>query len=720
MSKKNEIKERKKAAFNVDACHVFLYGNGTGEESGALVQLSQDDSSDIRNTTSTAGRISFFERHFGTAFTAMLNTIYFSEKGDKEKSEFLKEICSRETNKRGTASFLDTVCMSFLDNRPGFTLDELIQINMRILESQGSPNIDDRFDNFIATIIKKESALQGSKKERKFDSVNFTLQYLKEMSSRNRLSENLPESRARVLALLLLSALLRERFPTSLLVADKQKLSDRQLYAARNIFCAVQINISALLSLISSQEQLLTDIRTTYFACNDLDSNKKYNEKILSELSGSHLLQLGDIEMALLMLDYTDINAIVNECMIAIDRPALSFLHDAVFFMKGFAKQGMHQIMDYIAKGIHHQVLSFTGAGQLADAYLSCLAQYRRLIYWNIVLVCRRMPYEIVKDMEIIASYIAPGEQEAFAVRTGLATAEIRSRCISMEKNFRDAMGNVADHNITLLFPDYFYRVGFSREISDGHWCEEKQFRRVTYEDGESAEIMIIEAFFNEYKNMDTISHLQDGMLNMLELICDAPPEHIDYLAVKLDPTISKYAETLERHTQRPLAIVTAPLSEAMENIGIMTAEFQAMTNQTYALASDCLRYIRLIQMVCAAGLSKPENKETFQAHISNARESLNETIAYLKTMPGYIFAGWAPEWKKIIYDKSLSLRILQIKQGAIPNIRFDAESAAMGVLDEIENRVMGLSRKVAKDKWELAEMKIEFEQQLAALSKAK
>ena len=682
MSKKEHKNE---IVFNVDACRVFLYGNVAGEESGVLVSFNQDYTPDIRNSTSTARRLSFLERHFGEAFISMLNSIYISEKGEKEKSEFLKEICSRESNKRGTASFLDAVSANFLDNKPGFTLDGLIRINMQILKNYVSANIDDQIDNFIATLIEKESAVQKLGKKLEFDSVNFALQCLKEMAARNRLSENLIESRAKILSLLLLSALLRERFPTSLLVADKQKLSGKQLYAASNVFCAVQVNLSALLTLISSQERFLTDVRTAHFACNDLDANRKYNEKILSALLGSHLLQLGEMEKVLLMLDYTDTNAIIDERMIAIDKPALSFLHDAAFFMETFAKQGMQQIMDYIVEGIHHKALLFTGAGQLADAYRSCLAQYRRLLYWNIVLVCRGMPYEIAKDMEIFSSYIAHDEQEAFAVCTGLAATEIRSRCISMEKNFRDTMENVSDHNITLLFPDYFYKVGFSREISDRHLREGKRFRTVKYDVGKGAEKMIIEAFFNEYRSMDTICHLQDGMLNMLELICDAPSEGSDHLAEKLGPTISKYSGILEGYTHRPLAIVTPPLSEALEEIGIMTVEFQAMTNQAYALSSDCLRYIRLIQTVCSTGLAKAESRQIFQTHISNARESLNDTIGYLRTMPGYIFAGWAPELKKIICEKSLKLQILQINQEAIPNTRFEAEIAAMRVLDDIE-----------------------------------
>lgn len=711
-----------KRALNLDNVRCFLYGCGSNDvceneemyARGALYQWISGG-----NPVKAADRLTFLQYHFGSAFTDTMLELFLCGKEEKEKNDFIMEISDRKRSKRGTGAFLDTICRKYMENADGFTLPELVRINRQVLAKWNLECFNKELLDFIHCLLEAECNEYNKNQNEKTASVCHILDCIRDMAAANAGAQSFEENNARVLALLLLAALLREKFPLTLLNTNAVSYSGEEIYHMGNLFAGVQVNLNALIMQLNSQENFLREAMKLFAGSENpehIGYFTKEQERKLAALTAYYSLQLRQIEKVSYLMDYTDMEKKLKQHKLRVNESALFFLHDAAYYMEDFAKEGMKQFLSYISTGIKYKRVSFHGIEHLGNQYAECILWYRRLIYWNIISLCRGIPYEVIKDMNVHAGYINPQENGDFFVYIKMQGEEIKEKISCMERNFRTAMNRVADHNITIVFPEIFYAVDFSGERADLKLRKVKGVRFISGGGSINQERAIIDLFFEQLKQMDRICRLHSNMLDILSGMSDIPNDIVPAYAKQIKPVIKKYRQLLQAILKLPPIIIGEPMSEYMRIKDIKTIEFQNFCSYLYDFVMENLRYIDLIEESCpAVGERFPE----YETHCLNAQNSQKYVIAYLNCIPNYWFAGWSSEALEYIREKSQDLSMISINWEIWASTRHGAEGNMAKVLDSMENELLRAERATARKTWELMDMKVKIDKMMSELPKA-
>lgn len=697
-----------KRAYNLDNVRCFLYGPGQNDDCedrnlGPSAVLNKR----IGECTPIQNRKAFLDRHFGPTLTQHAREFYLSGKDDKTVQEFFMELCDRRSSKRGTVSFLKEMSAAYLCDTDPFSLECLTKTNIQALASWDISAFDQQLLAFIDGLIEAENC---ESKNPEHAAVYHLLQGIRDTAAINACTQPSPEERARTLSLLLLGALLREKFPFLLLRRDTFQLSESQRCRIGNVFAAAQVNLGLLNSQLTAQEDFL---RKAVQLFDGFVPNGQPQSPAQCALEEYYALQLWHLTRAADLADYTLIAEELEASSFPGSRDALCFLHDVAFHMDGFAKSGMRQFMEYLTIVTASKTILFAGPAILAHQYRECLTWFRHLVYWYILSACQGMPYEITRDMDAIAGYLYPNGGTSFPVHIKMSRVEIQSKIRAAEQQFRSTLSSVSDKNVTLVFPEIFCKPGFPLQIASRLY----QKRPIRLLNGECGvpEKVIIDVFFSQFSQMDHVCELQQYVLEFLSDIAALPPDKAGQALVRARGITGRYRQLMQQLLGIPPAIVAGPLREYMQERGIKSAEFQNFCATIYSLARDNLRYLDLIEHSLAP---ETESYPLRGDYLANAVSSLKSTIAWLGATSNYWFAGWAEEELAYLRAKCKHFRVLSIDWDAWSDTQPGAEHSIAKVLDDIEDELHQSEHDLGKKTWDLMALKLEIEQVITSLTR--
>lgn len=614
------------------------------------------------------------------------------------------ELCDRRGNKRGTVSFLEKMSEVYLCGDAPFSLESLVKTNIQVLESWDVSAFDQQLLVFIDSLIEAEKC-EGNDPKRSV--VCHLLQGIRDIAAINTCTQSSPEDRARALSLLLLGALLREKFPLSLLNRENFHLSQSQHCQIENIYAAVQVNLGLLNSQLTAQENFLQEAVRLF---EGFTPNGQPQPPALRSLEEYYSLQLWHLARAADLADWTRIADELNASDLSCNRDALYFLHDVAFHMDSFAKAGMRQLMEYLTIVTASRVILFGGISTLVRQYDECLKWFRHLVYWYILSVCHGMPYEITRDMDIIAGYLYPDGGASFPIHVKMSRAKIQSKMEATAQQFRSTLGTISDNNVTLVFPEVFYKPGFPAQIT----CESYQKRRVRLLNGGCGvpEEVIVDVFLSQFSQMDHVCELQEHVLRLLSCIVDLPSGEASQAFIQVRNVIDRYRQLMQQILDIPPVVVAEPLRKYMQGKGIKPAEFQNFCATIYTLVRDNLRYVDLIEHCFTPGAG---GVQLCGEHHAYAVSSLKDAIAWLSATPNYWFAGWEKESVSYLRAKCEHLHVLSIDWDGWSDTKPGAECGMAKVLDGIEDKLHKSEREVGKQAWDLMALKLKIEHMIAS-----
>lgn len=720
-----------KLSLNLENIRCFLYGygmNDEGDEKEIYEKPALREPVSGCNPDEIKKRIDFIKIHFGMNFFNCLTEKYLSKMGKKEKNDYIRELCERKENRMGTAGFIKDVREMCIEKKGWVTLSKLVEINKGILCQWHLNCFDKEISFFIMRILeveqnKSEQIAETGNKNNQRDTVCYVLQMIHHKALINESINSSVESKAKVLSLLILAALLREEFPVSLLKESSRKYDLEQQYHVENIFTCIQCNLGILNVQLFSQESFLEKIMSSF----SLDKNIKDKEydsikkkRDFDSIKTYYLLQLFQNEKAWYMTDYTNVGEICEKQQLLIDQKTAEFLHDAVFYMKEFAEKGMEQILKYAAIAWEQKTTSYGEVKLLADKYKVCIELYRNLVYWNLVILCHGQQYDTIKDMEELSELIYPKRVFPLFVSIEMNQKDIKDNEIFAERKFCQAMNQVKCNNMAVTFPETFYELGFIKKMKMSPYIEKFPIRKICGSVQKNREYVIIDAFCAEFECLDKIFKIHENILNDLPVIANTEKDILNRKIEQIKLDINNYKSKMQNILKIPHAIIKDPLALYMQEKDMKTAEFQSFCCYVYICVMENLRYMDMIEETCFAMIEKNNDFIRFcrdyEIYCNDAKKTFSMEITYLNEVPNYWFAGWSKDALDYLKHKCENLSILSINWETWVNTKAEAELKLAYVLDYMENDIIKTGRAVAEAEQTLFELEMEVEKLMEEL----
>ena len=100
------------------------------------------------------------------------------------------------------------------------------------------------------------------------------------------------------------------------------------------------------------------------------------------------------------------------------------------------------------------------------------------------------------------------------------------------------------------------------------------------------------------------------------------------------------------------------------------------------------------------------ELEPSFQQHLSNAKDDLEDQAAFISSGINLFIAGWKSDALDLVKEKTGELEIISADFDRWVDSKTKAEALLNTQLDDVENSIFGLDAKLANDQWELLELK--------------
>lgn len=699
-----------KPTLNLENIRCFLYGYGTndGWEKEALYKtpalnrgISGHEPERIKN------RRDFLSAHFGSDFVDYMTERYLGRMGKKEKNDFIRELCGRKESRMGTVSFIKNISEMCKTGKGWFSLPDLIEINKAVLSQWEMKGFDDKMRGFLEKMTEVENN----------DTVSYILQNILHKASIHTAAHGSLESRAEILSLTMLAALLREDFPITLLKADTRKYSDDQKYHMENLFAAVQSNLSVLNMQLFAQENFLKKTEET-FSVSIKTGDDAYDlisrEHNMNFLRGYYSLQLFEMDKADYMMDYTDMKKEMEKYKFQLAGDSIPFLHNAAFYMREFGKDGMKQMLHYASSVFSHGEEAYESIRFLCKKYRECISWYRKVIYWNLVTACHGQPYNVIKDMAEFAMMLYPEETPSFFLYYEMNLYDIKKEETSIRRQFCLSMKRIKYHHMAVTFPEMFYDLDFVKHTVFPESVTSIKMRYIGGSDSENHEHAVIDVFFDEFKRLDQMCKMQKDILDDLYAMVSMERNSMDE---KIKSKIDSHRSSMEKILKVPPVVIKEPLAGYMKEKNIKTAEFQNFCTYIYGCVLEHLRYIDLIT---ENGCDSREKSNDCIRNYHHAEKSCMTEIRYLNEIPNYWFAGWSEEALEYLKIKSSELLILSIDWDVWVDTREEAEFKLFCALDSMENDTLKAERSIAEAEQNIFEMENEWKSLIADLEEIK
>jgi len=687
---------------NLDSVRCFLYGQTNSEHFDTQDYQGPCPHSALHQQG--ISREEFLKCHFGASFFSRLET-YLDGKTDKEKSDFLSEICARKKarSKRGGTAFFDDVRNGLLHESDGFSMNTLIAQNASVLEAVKASVFAGQLSGYIRIVLEAEHLPTISTEA---SQIQHVVEQLEEQAAVN--SKSGGANNAVILSKLLLSSLLREKTPAALFSHQNTSFSEEQAYWVENCFAGVQTNLNVLLSQLGSQEEFLAQC-LTLSQSDRLVHSPSYLSKSLNDY---YELKCNEINKVRHILDPTDVVAMLknNDTYLEEKESALIFLHSSAYEMTAFALTGMKQVKDYLLSAYSSKGLIEPGVDDLCGKYRSSIQWYRKLIYWNLVLLSSDVSPDIAKDMPTYAGFFCPENNDSFNLHLKMPKSSINDQIVQAEANFRKSVSNVSDHNMTVIFPESFYRTNLATNPADA--CKGNPYPRLSDEsraNPNDPEMYIIDAFSRCLKRIDSICVLQQGTLSLFEYPCKIPlfagvkPQE---MYDKIRNTAVKYKSFLQSVLPSPRLIIDETLGSCLKSKKILTLEFQNFLNQIYLVTEE---YLHDVEMLISHLPTDKIGLDEYKFLHSSAVMTHKNNVGYYNEVASYWFSAWDTRYIQCLRQLNQNLDCIQITTEPWQNTAFNADSQMKTTLDLNEDNLLRFAREIAVQQQDLLKLKQEL-----------
>ncbi len=698
-------------ALDLDNIRCFLFGVGSKDrfedansyETPALsAPKSEKDAAGVKD------RIAFFNAFF--ASTVIVERLKVEKdcygKGNKEITEFVKDLCGNE-GKRGCGGYLDYVS-DYLAKHNN-SVNVISQHTKSFLENWNTDGLSRNLLGFVDRVMPVEAKNTDSvdlKRKTLHSNVFYILVLIRDQVVANICGDNSLEDTARILTILSLVALLRDKFPLRLLkeTIDHQ-YSALQLYHIGNVMIGVLQNAASISHQIDTQKRFIGEIRRQYadtanglFEYKDFQENPAKSAFSYSENIGFELAKVR------LQLDYSDIEAICEAHHLHMTNAFMRFIHNAAFHMDTLATEGMKQILRYIELYKDKPDSIADRVTSLCDSYSKFLNDFKNLVFWALTYIHTEIPTGSDPDMELIIRTFSDGSDRTALIYMPQNLNELQRMVSDAEDKAKRSVRDIQNKDVKIVFPEVFYRAKLIEDIGSFQAEQETQVRCVSGYEGVPPYESITRLFFGQIKLADTLFGSHKLMLEYLsalsyDLLGTLSPERIDAIKKR----ISQYREAILNYIQSPDLLFTEPLVTDLYKTGINYIELQV-----YFLSIKCAvaEFDKYVHFLTESLPMRKELESTYQQHLNNAKDDLEDQTAFISSGINCFFADWKSDALELVKKKTGELEIITADFDSWADSKSKAEALLNAQLDDAENGIFGLDAKLANDQWELLEIK--------------
>lgn len=691
--KKNKISY----SLNLDNIRCFLYGAGTNDIlSNAEIYKTPVLSGDNSNEAFIGDRELFLVSHFPPYIKDIYKRYTDSFNDDKKKTEFLTEISTRHSSIRGTVSFLDEIQKIYADDDNAL-LDTVNQ-NKKMLKDVVIRDFGIKVLHLIDAILPEEKR-KIQKKKTDADYICHILLSIRDKLAKTIELNHSTDSLYRFFSLLLIAALLKEKFPV-VLINSNQLTGIKDSYWIRSIVSAVQINLNVLVLQLQEHDSFLKE-------CNNLLDIQLYQEseqRILG-INEYYDLKIQQLDSFFQNADLTNLSKIIEKENLDNAQEYALFLHHIYYYVDSFAKAGLKRIRDYITLVVKNKISSTEEIKTLIIRYMECISFLRNLIYWNIVGLYSLLPSEITRELHIYAALTAPSETNSFLTLTRMDSEDIQQQLTLNEGRFRHSITNVQNASIRIAFPNVFYSTGFCKYVANTKLEITKPVRIITGKSNGHCEKDIIDEFFIQFELMDRLCNINNQILSVIiSLSQNAADKNMSYS--QLSKHILSYEDFLYKIRNSSTVLIQEPLLSMLYQKRIDIIELQHFFSQPTDVASTFLHDILEIKNNFLT--------EELKIRVINSLKSQHYQVEYLRRTPNYWFAEWDSESLSYIEQKLDNLVCLKTSVEEWKSTRKEAELWINSALDEMENDLSAQEVKIADDMWDILELKVKLKETMS------
>lgn len=673
--KKNKISY----GLNLDNLRCLLYGAGTNDLLSDTPLFETPVWPRSTGQFAIDNRKAFLDVFFPFCVKNLLDRYVFPL-DSKAKTEFLSEISTRRTARRGTVNFLEEV--QELYTTDGKALSDTINQVRLLLASTQSKDIGTKLLHYIDTVLPAEKERIPEKMSS--DYVCHILLLLRDQLANTIVLHDSIDSIAKPLSLLIIAALLKEKFPMGLM-DSVWPVEIKSVYWAKALVSAVLINLSVLCLQLQEQDSFLEE-------CHRMMVSQNYSMHSINQL---YKLKLQQLDAALKTADITTLDMLMtweNKSQI---RSHALFLHRIYRYVDVFIREGLEKVNRYIAIVTPSGISSVEEIRDLIRHYQECLPFLRLIVYWHIVGFYSLLPSETTGELYQFAAKVAPFQADSFLTLVKMEPEAVMKQCTLHEEKLRHSLTTVQNGSLKIIFPEPFYQVGFSQYISHTELRETKAVRFLTGQSCVPYEECIIDEFFIQFEQMDKVCYAGSQVLSLLR--AQAVPGQ-EKKARQIEDRLQEFLLFLQTASQSPTVLIQKPLSDLLCKKGIDLIEFQNFFTQIATTASSFLHSVERIQ--------NSPSTESMRISLDFFAASVHFQIKFLRRTPNYWFAGWDSESMAHIQQKLDSLLCLHSSVSEWKLTQKEAEGWIHNALDEEENSLGVQERKVANGAWEILNLK--------------
>lgn len=621
----------------------------------------------------------------------------------KEASDYLCEVFdSKEKKKRGSIGFLENFSEEFARNPS--ELQILTAHLLKILKRDEDPDIDRRILEFIDSVYPGEVAAASSNGKGYRSYVCYLLLLIRNRLVHNISGSSSKEETANILSLLLVAALLRDRFPLKLLKNSiDQQYSETQLYQVTALWNSIEINLSALSLYISTQEDFLEEVQIQIQSL-EIPGLCREPVKFIQNYYDQCILEMLKTDCT---LDYTDVDALCRRYELVFEPSVSSFLHNVAFHMADFARSGMKQIMDYMKIYAYRPEQLTPGIRYLLEAYRKCLLHMKNIVCWNLAYFHAEMISGTEEDFQEFMQKFIPPEVTNPLIFTSDNLDLLQNSIKNEQEKFRTAVRSVKNNDIFIQFPKPFSSSHLEALQS---MPEAPVFRVLEYQETDMPERNIVDTFFSVYEHMDSRFSMRRQMLCFLEKLSFKNYPAWANEKEKICNLIQQSRELLLKEALLPPIILGNKFVESITKRGIRYIEFQASLNVGKTFLIDFyISYGFLLKALPTSEIVE----EDYKKHLSFAWSHLRSSLEYIQQMIPYFFVNWKNENRDYLLQQLQQLSEIHISSDVWTETRKEAEQNIMKSLDKEEEDLYEYETEIMKGKNEILLMRAELEQKI-------
>ena len=368
-------------------------------------------------------------------------------------------------------------------------------------------------------------------------------------------------SAAYIITILILAALLRDRFPVKLLMPFDAAFAEDDFYTISMVVNSTCSNLAVLTNQFQSLDSYLQ---------NEDDSIVLAN----GDTSGFWELQKKNIEKAKVLLDDTDIQALLPES-VTLNRTSFTFLHHIPFVLDEAILESGEQIQKY-KKNLF---ATSEGIQSLIHGTREIIECLQNLIYWHLIAACYNLPEKCTKVLQEFSEFLSPKLSFHFREHIKLVGGDPEFKIRDAERQFR-----LVIQKSTIQLPEFFYCVDISEKCRDYHPVINHPIQILS--SNNDPEKTLITSFVEANKLLENLIlaryHLVSAFLNQQDEICNSNHSEI----------IEQFTAVVMPYLDFPYWHIDTALICLMKACRICAKEYESFMRQPIVDAHQCMIFL--------------------------------------------------------------------------------------------------------------------------------